>query len=159
MTRPTLLCLRLELHDRIPKIFLRTLLFTSGTKGRVVESMFLKVHQRAKTYVFDFWGHTESGKLTPGSGLFVGPTGIACDHHFNPRRDSDDFLFAEGEYRVEVFAAIIGQSRSTKLAELAFTVGEQQAAELSRVTDVALYLLWNVDTRTYDGYLERRPDR
>ena len=90
MTQPTLVCLRRELPGSIPKIFLRALLFTTGTKGRVIESMFLRVHQPSGTYTFDFWGHTESGKLTLGSGLFVGPNGVVCDHHFNPRQGSGD---------------------------------------------------------------------
>ncbi len=159
MTRPTLVCLKLEFHDRLPKFFFRMLLFTTGTKGRVVEHIFLKVHRLGKTFVFDRWAHTESGRLTPGSGLFVGPTGIACDHHFNPRRGSTDFLFAEGEYRVEVCAAIIGRSSSKRLMELAFIVRKQEAAALTAVTEVALCLLWNDDTRIYEGYLERPPGR
>jgi hypothetical protein len=78
------------------------------TKGRVIQSMFLRVHNRGGTHLFDFWGHTEGGKLTLGSGLFVGPTGIACDHHFNPHRGSG-FRYVEGEYRIEIFAVLVGQ--------------------------------------------------
>jgi hypothetical protein len=70
--------------------------------------MFLRVHNRGGTHLFDFWGHTEGGKLTLGSGLFVGPTGIACDHHFNPHRGSG-FRYVEGEYRIEIFAVLVGQ--------------------------------------------------
>src|SRR5689334_23178870 len=72
MTQPTLLCLRRELiiTPPIPKIFLRTLLFTTGNKGTVIQSMFLRVHHPGGTFTFDFWGHTEGGKLTLGSGLF-----------------------------------------------------------------------------------------
>jgi hypothetical protein len=98
------------------KIFLRTCLFTTGTKGRVIENMFLKVRQGQGTYRFDFWGHTENGKLTLGSGLFVGPTGVASDHHFNPRESSgDEFLFIDGEYLIEVFATVVGSPKSEKL--------------------------------------------
>ena len=99
MTQPNLVCLMRDMPRGAPKIFLRTLLFTTGTKGRIVQSMFLRVHQqRGGIYLFDFWGHTEGGKLTPGSGLSVGPTGIACDHHFNPHNGSIDFLYVDGEY-------------------------------------------------------------
>lgn len=64
MTQPTLLCLKRELTAPIPKIFLRTLLFTTGNKGTVIQNMFLRVHHPGGTYTFDFWGHTEGGKLT-----------------------------------------------------------------------------------------------
>ena len=157
MTQPTLVYLKREMPSGRPKIFLRTLLFTTAIKGRVVENMFLKVHQPLGTYVFDFWGHTEGGKLTLGSGLFVGPTGIACDHHFNPRHGSDDFIFHPGEYRVEVFVTTVGQKRAHKLMEVAFTVNGQQAAELIQILDIELYLFWNADTHAYEGLLDRRP--
>lgn len=159
MTQPTLLCLKRELTAPIPKIFLRTLLFTTGNKGTVIQNMFLRVHHPGGTYTFDFWGHTEGGKLTLGSGLFVGPTGVACDHHFSPRSDSTDFLFLDGRYRVEVFAADIRRSKPEPLMELTFTVDGQQAAELVQITDTALYLLWNADSCAYEGRVERGSPR
>jgi len=140
---------------RQAEIFLRTLLFTTATKGRVIENMFLRVHQPIGTYVFDFWGHTESGKLTLGSGLFVGATGVASDHHFNSRHGSDDFIFHPGAYRVEVFGTTVGKSRARKLMEVAFNVNGQQAAELVRILNAELFLFWNADTHAYEGLLER----
>jgi hypothetical protein len=138
-----------------PKLFLRTLLFTTGTKGRVIENMFLKIHQEYGSYKFDFWGHTENGKLTLGSGLFVGAMGIVCDHHFNPGKELSDFLFVSGEYRVEVFATIVGQKKPERLMQLTFVVDGQQAAELIQIPMRELYLLWNAETRNYEGHVER----
>jgi hypothetical protein len=46
MTQPTLLCVKREIPHNTPKIFLRTLLFATGPKGRAVEAMFLKVRSR-----------------------------------------------------------------------------------------------------------------
>jgi hypothetical protein len=157
MTQPALICLRRELPAGTPKIFMRTLLFTTAVKGRVVENMLLRVQQPMGTYVFDFWGYGESEKLTLGSGLFVGQTGVAYNHHFNPRYGSDDFLFVAGDYRIEVFATTVGDKRAKKLRELSFTVGGEQAAELLQIMDRELWLLWNTDTRSYDGHIERRP--
>jgi hypothetical protein len=159
MTQPALVCLRRELPANTPKIFMRTLLFATAVKGRVVENMFLRVQQPMGTYVFDFWGYGESEKLTLGSGLFVGQTGVAYNHHFNPRLGSVDFLFAAGEYRIEVFATAVGEKRAEKLMELSFTVGGEQAAELLQIMDRELWLLWNADMRSYDGHIERRPRR
>ena len=154
MTQPTLLSLKRDLPKGWAKIFLRTCLFTTGTKGRVVENMFLRVRRNnAAPSTFDFWGHTESGKLTLGSGLFVGPTGVASDHHFNPREGSADFLFASGEYVVEVFATVVGHRKSEKLMQLAFAVGDQQAAELLQNPTRELRLYWNADSHAYHGHI------
>jgi hypothetical protein len=161
MTQPTLLCLKRDLPSGEPKIFLRTLLFTTGVKGRVIQSMFLRVHHRLGTYLFDFWGHTEGGTLTLGSGLFVGPTGIARDHHFNPRRDSD-FQYIDGAYRIEIFAVLVGQPQPMKLMEVIFTVEAWNAAQLTPIEgialeDIALFLVWNPDERGYDQNIEQPP--
>ena len=157
MTQPTLLCLNREQPAGTPKIFLRTLLHTTASKGRVIETMFLRVHQPGGTYVFDFWGHTDGGKLTLGSGLFVGQAGVASDHHFNPRHDVRNFLFTDGQYRVEVFTVTVGRSKPKKLMELSFCVDGQQAAELIQITDLELFLFWNAETRAYEGRLDRPP--
>lgn len=123
--------------------------------------MYLKVHHRGGTYPFDYWGHTEGGKLTLGSGLFVGPTGIACDHHFNPRRGSD-FQYLDGGYRIEIFAVPVGK-QPTKLMEVAFTVDDWNAAQLAQIEDaaqledIALFLVWNTDALGYDQNIEQRP--
>ena len=124
MMQPTLLCLKREHPSMRPKIFVRTLLYTTGTKGRVIENMYLSVRHEYGTFIFDFWGHTEGGKLTLGSGLFVGSTGIASDHHFNPREGLEDFLYVGGLYLIEVFATIVGRSKPEKLMELNFRCEE-----------------------------------
>jgi len=159
MTQPTLICLKREMPAVRPKIFLRTLLFTTASKGSVVENMYLRVHQPMGTFLFDFWGHTDAGKLTLGSGLFVGQEGIACDHHFNPRHGSEDFLFHNGAYQVEVYATTVGRKRPWKLMEVTFTIDGQQAAELIQILNRELYLFWNPQIRSYEAQVERPPQR
>jgi hypothetical protein len=139
------------------KLFLRTLLYATASKGLAVESMFLRVKNSYGSYVFDFWGHTEGGKLTLGSGLFVSSTGSAADHHFSPRQDAAQFVFASGEYRVEIFAAVVGYAEPRKLTEVSFTVDAPQSAELTQIIDTELFLFWNADTRSYDGQSHRGP--
>jgi hypothetical protein len=157
MSQPTLICLKREMPAVRPKIFLRTLLFTTGSKGIVVENMYLRVHQPMGTFLFDFWGHTDAGKLTLGSGLYVGREGVACDHHFNPRHGSEEFLFHDGAYRVEVYATAVGRKQPWKLMEVTFTVDGQQAAELIQILNRELFLFWNPETRTYEAQVERPP--
>jgi hypothetical protein len=113
MTRPTLIAF---LHEKgstpdrktMPKIFLRTLLYSSGKCGHVVENMFVDILHEQTRYPFYYWSHGDA-RLVPGSGLFVGPEGVACNHHFMPRTHTPDLQIGEGEYRLEVFASIVGQ--------------------------------------------------
>ena len=155
MTRPTLLCLKREMPSALPKIFLRTCLFTTGSKGRVIEGMFLRVRQAQGEFTFDFWGHSmENGKLTLGSGLPVGSTGVASDHHFNPREGSGiNFLYVPGDYQIDVYASIVGQRKAKLLYRASFSINSLQSVELVQIPTREMYLIWNADTRSYDSHV------
>jgi hypothetical protein len=155
MTQPSLICLKKEFPAGRPKLFLRTCLFATGTKGRVIEHMFVRLHNTYGSHTFDFWGHTADSRLTLGSGLFVGPTGVASDHHFNPREGVNraDVIYVDGEYRIEVFASIVGKKKAEKLSTLTFSVNGNQAAEVIQIPQRDLYLLWNADSRRYDAHV------
>lgn len=150
MTRPTYVCLKRDAGLNWPKLFIRTCLYSTGAKGRAVENLFLRVHKDGLSYLFDFWGHTESGRLTVGSGLFVGPMGTANDHHFNLRGAPDTLLFASGRYRVEIFATVVGKG-SGKIGEIEFDIDGQQAAELIQIPSRQLDLYWGADEGRYVG--------
>ena len=55
---------------------------------------------------FNIWVYGEE-KLVRGSGLFVGETGVAANHHFLTPKDGSTFSFTEGNYRLEVFAHLL----------------------------------------------------
>lgn len=130
MTRPTYICMRRDEATNWPKIFVRTCLYSTGAKGLLVESIYLKVHRDDGTeYLFDFWGHTEARRLTIGSGLFVGQTGTANDHHFNHRGPLESFIYAAGVYRIEILAKVVGKS-ARKLSEIECTITGEQSADL-----------------------------
>ena len=64
MTRPTYICLRRDVGPNWPKIFIRTCLYSTGAKGMAVKNLYLRVHQpHDREFIFDFWGHTDSGRL------------------------------------------------------------------------------------------------
>jgi hypothetical protein len=154
MTQPTLLRLTREKATYVPKIILKTCLFTTAPKGCVIESMYLKVHQSCEPYIFDIWHYEETTKLALGSGLFVGSTGVSYNHHFYLRREQEEFRFVDGEYKVEVFASVVGQSNVEKLKEISFSVDGQQSSELIQIPSRYLMLLWNTDTHSYKEYVE-----
>ena len=54
-----------------PKIFLRTLLYTTGPKGRVIENMYLSVRHDYGTFIFDFWGTPKAASSHSAAGATI----------------------------------------------------------------------------------------
>jgi hypothetical protein len=63
----------------LPKVYLRTLLFSTSKRGRVVESMHVALSRNEMHQNFNIWVYGEREKLVRGSGLFIGETGIAAN--------------------------------------------------------------------------------
>jgi hypothetical protein len=158
MTQPTLVFLGREGPYNQPKIYLRTLLYSTGTKGWVIDGMYLRVFQRDWSYVFDRWAYGETDKLSPGSGLFVGPIGVAYNHHFLLNRDIAEFLYWDGDYKIEVYASVVGR-KAQRLGEIKFELRGEQAALLVHVPDAGAFLEWNTEERHYVARVERRSNR
>jgi hypothetical protein len=97
------------------KIFIRVLLLSTGKRGRVVESLFLRVREGARVAEFSYWGYVDQGHLVRGSGIFVPETGLATNHHFNPADTENVFLFSEGAYSLELVAKVLGRKRLLSL--------------------------------------------
>jgi hypothetical protein len=119
-THPSFIAVRYDFVDAKPpqaKIFLRTLLFSTGKRGWVIESLFLRVREGARSEEFAFWGHGDKD-LVRGSGLFVPENGVVTNHHFNPLRTAPVFLFSHGTYQLELVAQLVGRSQSISLWKL-----------------------------------------
>ena len=100
MTQPTVIFFgpdtpRSRCETPLPKIFLRTLLFSTSKRGRVIESMHVALSRNETHQNFNIWVYGDE-KLVRGSGLFVGETGVAANHHFLAPRDGSCFHFTEG---------------------------------------------------------------
>ena len=103
-THPLFVAFRYDFVDKkVPqaKIFFRALLFSTGKRGQVIESFFLRVHEGSRQAEFSFWGHGDKD-LIRGSGLFVPETGVATNHHFNPVDTETLFRFSQGLYSMEL---------------------------------------------------------
>jgi hypothetical protein len=64
--------------------------------------------------------------------LYVRQTGIAVNHHFVLCAHQAPYEFTAGDYRIEVFAGLVGKNRPTMLAEISVSVAKEHAAILSR---------------------------
>jgi len=159
MTQPTVIFFGLESprsqkETLLPKIFLRTLLFSTSRRGRVIESMHVALSRNETLQNFNIWVYGDD-RLVRGSGLFVGETGIAANHHFLVPNDSASFRF-EGRYKVEVFARLLGEKSQTLLFSQNLEITRDIAASLTE-PNAGLYFDWGPDSMRYLPHVDERP--
>lgn len=138
-----------------PKVYLRTLLYSTAKRGQIVESMFVKLRRGESIQTFNIWVYGE-GSLARGSGLFVGENGITCNHHFLLPADGTRFDFLAGQYNVEVYASLVGMKRPVPLYVVGLSVSEQIAKQLED-TEFGVYFDWGPDSGRYYAHVRKRP--
>lgn len=165
MTQPTMLFFGRDQGSQFPKLFLRTLLFSTSARGQIIENMYIRLHApTGGPHKFDFWAYSDKDKISRGSGLFVSQSGVVCDNHFMLRSSVPivinglpvpEVLFWSGEYTLEVFAKVLGKLNPDRLMQLQFTINGQQAAEMVQLSDAGIFFDLDAETRIYVGHLER----
>lgn len=155
MTQPALVAFGTEGDGAHQKIYLRTLLYSTGKRGQLVENMFLKVRHGESVQNFNFWGYGERESLVPGSGLFVPQEGIALNHHFLPP-EGVKFEFQAAEYVVETCASLVGKRTPLVLNRVILTLSQKEADSIK--TEMSwLVFLWGPDSRKYHSNVKKRP--
>ena len=160
MTQPTVIFFgpdkpRSPDEPPLPKVFLRTLLFATSKRGRVVESMHVALSRNETQQNFNIWVYGDD-RLVRGSGLFIGETGIAANHHFLAPTDGSSFRFTEGRYRMDVFAQLLGDRDRTLLFTQTLEISKETADRLAE-PDCGLYFDWGPDSSRYLPHIDRRP--
>jgi hypothetical protein len=156
-THPAFIAVRYDFVGKsVPqaKIFLRALLFSTGKRGRVVESLFLLVSDGQRQTEFSFWGMGDKD-LVRGSGLFVSETGVVTNHHFNPLEVDDLFLFPPGAYTLELKAKIFGQQAISSLWKIPLQIPPDSFGDVI-APDRAVYFNWSPDQGQYIASIETR---
>lgn len=144
-------------NEPLPKIFLRTLLYSSARRGNIIESMFLRVRRGEAVQVFNIWVYGDK-ELARGSGIYVGPEGVAYNHHFLLPADAQDYRFNPGQYTVEVFASLVGNRMPTLLWRLQISLSPEQAKAINDA-NTGVYFDWGPESRTYHPHLRPGPKR
>ena len=160
MTQPTVIFFgpdvsRVRDEPHLPKVFLRTLLFSTARRGRVIESMHVALTRNETHQNFNIWVYGDD-KLVRGSGLFVGETGVAANHHFLTPRDGSGFRFSEGRYQLEVFAHLLGDKQKLRLFSQTLEITTEIGAALT-APGAGLYFDWGPDSGRYLPHIEKRP--
>jgi hypothetical protein len=160
MTQPTVIYFGPDARrggnqSALPKIFLRTLLSSTSKRGRVVESMHVSLSRNESHQTFGIWVYGDE-KLVRGSGLFVGETGVAANHHFLAPEDGSTFQFLAGRYKLSVYAKLLGDRKNTVLFTQELEVSVEVAAAL-KAPGAGLYFDWGPDSSRYLPHIEQRP--
>lgn len=145
-----------RLHGEVasPKVFLRTLLFATSKRGRIIESMHVSLSRNETNQNFNIWVYGDD-KLVRGSGLFVGENGIAENHHFLTPKDGSSFRFTEGRYRLDVYARLLGGKGRTLLFSQVLEITHEIAVQLQE-PEIGLYFDWGPDSCRYIPHVEKR---
>lgn len=139
----------------LPKVYPRTLLFSTSKRGRVIESMHVALARNETHQNFNIWVYGDE-RLVRGSGLFVGESGVAANHHFLTPKDGSSFRFTEGRYRLEVFAHLLGEKATTRLFSQTLEISAEVGTALAE-PGVGLYFDWGPDSSRYLTHVEKRP--
>lgn len=133
MTKPTIVFFGFDIVPKpTPKVFMRTLLYSTATRGQVVEGLYARVRNGNDERVFGFWGYGEDEKLSPGSGLHISRTGLAANHHFVLSVHEDAYRFKPGAYEIDVIANVVGCGKPMRLSTIRFSLSDELAAALER---------------------------
>lgn len=160
MTQPTQIFLgpadaRHPGEHPLPKVYLRTLLFATSKRGRVVENMYVVLTRDGTAcHHFSIWVYGERQQLVRGSGLFVGEAGISANHHFLSSPERSQFAFSAGHYRLQVFARLLGDRRDKELFVQELDVSPDIASSL-RDADTGVYFDWAPDDSRYVPYIDK----
>jgi hypothetical protein len=157
MTQPTVIFFGPDgpaSNSESPKIYLRALLFSTSKRGRVVESMHATLYRNESHQNFNIWVYGEE-RLVRGSGLFVGETGVAANHHFLTPKDGTHFCFISGRYRVEIFAKLLGDSKPILLFSQPLEITNELATQMVE-PNVGLYFDWGPDSSRYLPHVDKK---
>lgn len=158
MTQPTTFFFGPDGTSGPPKIFLRTLLFSTANKGHIVENMYVKLQRGESVQNFNVWVYAENENLARGSGLFVSKEGIACNHHFLLPKDGTSFQFLSGDYDLKVFVSLLGRKDPILLFTQRLHLSQEFADEINNENS-GVYFDWGPDSKIYHSHVDKNPNK
>lgn len=161
MTQPTVIYFG---HDGpstverpILKVHLRTLLYATSKRGKIIEGMYVRLRRDETTQNFNIWVYGDE-TLNRGSGMFVPDNGVEANHHFLLPRDVRAFQFLAGKYSMEVFATVVAERKSRLLFSTDLEVSQSEAASLQQPR-CGLYFDWGPDSARYHSHIQPHPQK
>lgn len=160
MTQPTVIFFGpdgsgLSNDTNSPKIYLRTLIFSTGKRGHMIESMHVKLTRNETVQNFNIWVYGDD-RLQRGSGLFVGESGVTSNRHFLMPKDGQTFKFVSGAYNLQVYARRLRARKDDLLWSQELLVGDEQSKMLKN-QGTGMYFDWGPDSKKYLSHIEEKP--
>jgi hypothetical protein len=139
------------------KIFIRTLLYSTSDRGQYIENMYIRLSRGRGATIQDFniWVYGDQHNLARGSGLFISKDGLAANHHFLLPKDGSNFIFKQGDYRLEVYAELVN-NKPRKIYAQDLTISDKQAEALL-TQEAGIYFDWAPNTQSYQSHIDNRP--
>ena len=157
MTKPSIVSFGFEKNTDIPKISFTGHLSSTGPKGHVIETIFLKLKyigdNQEIIQTFKTWNYGQIEESELGSGLYIGKEGKTSIHHFLLPIDGSTFEFLKGEYIVEAYAALLNYKKPIKIFSSQFSISSFQSEKLRGEFSSLIYQ-WDADNRRYDPYVQ-----
>jgi hypothetical protein len=158
MTQPTVIFFGPDGTSDLPKIFLRTLLFSTSARGQVIENMHIKLERGESAQNFNIWVYGETNNLARGSGLFISKGGVSCNHHFLLPKDGATYEFLPGDYILNVFVSLLGKKRSILLFTQKLSLSKKFADDITNENS-GVYFDWGPDSKSYHAHLDENPNK
>jgi hypothetical protein len=136
------------------KVFLRTLLVSTGKRGNVIESLYLRIKQGNQDWELSFWGYGEKD-LVRGAGLFVPESGFATYHHFSPIGPLELLRLSSGPCSVRLMAKVLNQGPEKCLWKVDLLLPQTKSEDFGSI-DEAVYFDWAHGERQYTVTVEKR---
>jgi hypothetical protein len=137
-----------------PKIYLRTLLFSTAHRGILLESFYVRLSRNESRQNFSVWVYGEKN-LARGSGLFIPNEGVVANHHFLLPPNETSFNFLAGVYCLEVFGRIVGRQSPQLLFKECLSVDTDDADALSDPC-IGVYFDWAPEASRYLKHRRRQ---
>ncbi len=153
MTQPTMIAFvheapRDDQEKYAPKVYLRTLLYSTAPHGHVLENMYIRLRRDETAQNFSLWVYDTERGVVRGSGLFVGNQGIALNHHFLPPDDTE-YFFVAGDYFIEVYVNVVGHKKAKLLHTVRLSLKLGDASKLSNDMRAGVWFDWGPDSQKY----------
>jgi hypothetical protein len=139
-----------------PKVYLRTLLYSTSKRGRIVGSMHVSLARDETVQNFPVWVHGERNDLVRGSGLFVGDSGVSANHHFLLPEPGGRYEWRAGIYHLRVYALLVGNKKHKLLFEQHLEIKQDVAAKINEQVAGGVYFDWGPDASRYVARLDVR---
>jgi hypothetical protein len=157
MTKPTVIFFGPDGPGaELKKVFIRTLLYSTSERGQYIENMYVRLQRGETTRDFNIWVYGDKD-LARGSGLFVGKSGLASNHHYLMPKDGSHFEFSKGSYQLDIFVEQVNE-QPRKIYTQHLEIDDTQGKALTD-KNAGIYFDWAPNAQTYESHIDSRPEK